>query len=594
MKAKSFFAFLLAFLVTVIACTASTVGSAVITTYTGTVSVLPGNTRSQNPDYSHAWLDTVIVRSDASAILPDELEPVDSYPYSLTYDEFVHEASQYMVLFDLDTNSVTVGFDQLIQVLYYSFTALGLTDDAGTMYDYLVEYGIDCNAGADSEQTKLMHMSIIYACLKNNAYYAVYGENITIPKGVTLEHAIVICLSQALGISLPSGVNTLSGLSLLVMRSYITDADLPVSANPDEAEAEYWAKISVAAAQDYQVPTVAFNEATGAQKEYVDYAYCASVIKLKYDITVNPLKLYEAVNNADTYAVHKLILKTMLDEKGISYSADETTQALFEKTCNNGYFELEKEFYSDIFSYNIYTDYACEKVWFSPFTLCEQLDGDLSYLTMTLNGTPIKHGATASVDFNKANSTQAVELKVTYNDGGFENDTVVYKFNLIKKSPEESTTQTENDNGSLVGTIEGFISSALPEDNIVAQQRVEEVFSGINEMMSTTHGDGVLTTYNTQTTASSSSVFTTFPSTTQAQLTTSDASTSSLFTTYPAEKTQGGIGATFAAITENPIAVATPFSLAAIGTAVGLIINSRKRKDYLRDEEEQAENYFEE
>ena len=55
--------------------------SAIVTSYSGTLKVLPGNTRSSSPEYNYAWLDNVIVRDDAMAVTSSTLIP--KHPRSL-------------------------------------------------------------------------------------------------------------------------------------------------------------------------------------------------------------------------------------------------------------------------------------------------------------------------------------------------------------------------------------------------------------------------------------------------------------------------------------------------------------------------------
>lgn len=452
--------------------------SAIVTSYNGVMSVLPGNTRSSSPDYNYAWLDNVIIRDDAMAVTSSTVIPKpEDYQGSHTYDEFIKEAEQYSVLFDIDENTVTTAYKELTNTMYYLAVAMGMTDELPAMRQYLQDYGIKLpdNEAADDKAV----VAVVYAALKYDAVYVLYEKHAEIPAGTTLEGALVIILSALTNTMLPSGIDTLTGFAVNTVKAYVTQFEqLPISENPDAAEVFHWAKVITAAANDYQVPLAAYDVATGSQKAYVDYAYYATIINTVYDVTINPIHLIIATQSDDELALQKLILHTMLTEKEIPFYSGLSAEELFELATENGCFALEDEFYSDILTYEITVAENCEKLWFTPFVLAGQLDGgNDDFVSIDLNGTLMKPSSTVAAQLNPALRQEEVLMSVAYNDG-VRNDVAVYKF-IVNKDASLNNDKSDSSENNLVGNVQDFVNNIVPSDNEKVSQIVDGVFTGI-------------------------------------------------------------------------------------------------------------------
>lgn len=471
-----------------------------ITTYGGTLRVLPGNTRSSAPEYNYAWLDNLVVRDDAMAVTSKTITPKPTdHPGSHTYDEFIHEAQQYTALFKLDENTVAAAYNEITYAMYYLITAMNMTDDLDTMREYITSYGIRLPGNEDAEDK--VAIAVTYAALKYDAVYVLYEKKVDIPQGTTLDGAVVIILSALTNTTLPSGIDTLTGMAVNTMKQYVTQFDqLPVSKNPSPEEVFHWAKVVTAAGNDYQVPLNEYDETTTAQKEYVDYAYYATILNTMYDVTINPINLMVATQSEDELAVQKLIMQTMLQEKGVDFDYGMTAQELFVLAEENGCFALEDELYSDVLNYEIVVAETCQKIWFTPFPLAEQLEGGSNeFLTIKLNEKEVEPNSTTSVDLYTSLKEETVLLSLNYNDGT-RNDTAVYEFRIIKDASlnDESAVQSEND---MVAEVEKFVNTIVPDQNSEAAQKIDSIFAAIDDKVQeniTTSSDvneGLLTTY---------------------------------------------------------------------------------------------------
>ena len=577
------------------------------------IKVNPGNPRSDNPDYSFAWLDNIIIRYDPNSVTSAVITPKPSdYAYSETYEEFVQEVNNYSKLFALDEETVGASYREISTALFYAVTAMGFTDTQENMREYLRSYGIRLPASESFEDKATI--AVVYAALKYDAVYILYEKHVDIPVGSSLDEALVMILSALTGTMLPSGIDTLTGLAVLVMKNYVTQFDqLPVSENPSAEEVFHWAKIITAAQNEYKVPLDQYDMTSKAQKEYVDYAYYASILNTLYDINVNPIYLVLAMQSKEENALQKFILETMLDEKNVSYSKEMSCKQLFDLACKNGFFDLEKEFYTDIFDYELVVPSSTQKIWFTPFCLAGQLEGSNdAYITVYLNGVQMAQNTTVSTPVDPAKATEKVELKVVYDDKANEKQEAVYTFHVVKVKALDDKREENADKG-LVGEVENFIGTIVPNENIAANEKVSQVFdsiqTGISQSVSNVAGD-ILTTYSVSGTENSVGI-------TQYDIETTAASqdgdrfdfdyleelingvyvtdangnivtTSALGTADDDAGELNVIEKVTETVKESPEVVAVPSSLLAVFGFVGYFMSKKHKDTYVDDEAEET------
>ena len=601
--------FLTALLLTLAVCPVG--ASAIVTSYNGTLAALPGNTRSSSPEYNYAWLDNVIIRDDAMAVTSSAVVPKPTdYQGSHTYDEFIKEAEQYSVLFDIDENTVTAAYRELTNTMYYLAVAMGMTDELPAMRQYLQDYGIrlPANEAADDKAV----IGVVYAALKYDAVYVLYEKHAEIPEGTTLEGALVIILSALTNTMLPSGINTVTGFAVNAVKTYVTQFEqLPISENPDVEEVFHWAKIITAASNDYQVPLAAFDIATESQKAYVDYAYYATIINTVYDVTIDPIYLIIATQSDEELALQKLILQTMLTEKQIPYADGMSTEELFCLATDNGCFALEDEFYSDILSYEVTVAETCEKLWFTPFVLAGQLDGGSDdFVSIDLNGTLMKPSSTMSAQLNPNLRQEEVLLSVAYNDG-VRNDTAVYKFTVIK-DPALNNKQESDAENNMVADVESFVNTIVPTDNEKVSEIVDSIFEGVDNQLGDTaiNPDGLIPTVpdngitltdpslrdpsSAQLPAGSPSVTDYYDSAMLDDLfagvyaTDADGNiitTTSFISFGTTEQARSVVQTVTDAVKENPELIIAPSSLLTLGSLAGFYLKKKQRRSVLDSED---------
>ena len=501
LKIKRLCSFLLVLLILAGLACAPFYASASVTANSGKLQILPGHPRSASPVYSKAWLDNIVIRDSASAVTVARLVPKDAYPYSHTFDEFVTEVNNYSVLNLINEKTVSSAYDDVITVMYYMVTALGMTGDSASMKKYIRSKGITTPPLETAEDE--IKIAVVYAALKYDAVYTLYNKKVTFPQGISLDGAICVILAALTGTFLPSGVDTLSGFAVNSVKTYISQFDsLPVSNNPGNDEIFHWAKVITASANDYTVPVEAYGTLTGEEKEYVDYAYFASILDKVYDVKLDPVKLAGADKSEERNSVQTLILQTMLDESGVDYSIDDSCEALFKAACENGRFPLDEEFYSDIFSYDLYVASDCQKVWFTPFALASQVGGDDAYLTIYLGEKEMSPDQTVAYVLDASKDKEVINLKVVYAEPDSTPETVLYRFSVVRKAAAAGNGESQN---SLTAEIQGMLDGVIPADNEKANAIVNNIMSQVDSALSTTasiNNGNVLTTYAAGTTAS--------------------------------------------------------------------------------------------
>lgn len=564
----------------------------------GDIVSCPGNTRIyvEESKYNYAWLDSVILRDGADSVAPLTVYPVCDDPYSHTYQEFVKECNSYMLLSKDSDNTVENSIMDMLKTVYYLLVASGkITDTNPDMRAFNESKGVVYPL-AEGQFTDI-YTVITYACLKQDLCKIVTDKSVTITRGTTVEGAVVRFLSAVCDMSVPSTVDSVPVFSYLFTEKYIVDeSSYPVSENPSEDEVYYWVKLQAAQKAGYSVPaTTKYKDLTQSQKDYVTYAYYASVLKTRYDVAVDPMRLKVAMNSGDSYnEVPRLVLETMLEDVSVSYSSDESGESLFNKTLNEGYFAIDNEFYTDIYNYRIYVPSDCEKVWITAFPVAGQLsDGDINKVSTYLNGALVKNNSTNYVAIPDSGATFTVKTKYADN-----NDTATYTFSVVKT----------NDAGSLNAAPSINISDPISEIKNEISNVISNAVDSAAEYTSATEGYtfNTVTTYaveeNTSSVLlnSSSDGFEAYPTDDSGSvLTTRDP----LETEAQEETTASVIINVANTVKENPAVVAAPAGLIAVGASAGFIFYRRRKDDEglfegdaMEEEEilEEEEDFFEE
>ena len=574
--------------------------SAVVVSLEDGLALNPGNTRNPNPVYNFAWLDQLFVRTDAMAVAPSVLTPTPAdNPYSHTYEEFIDECDRYITLSSLNEKSVNSVYSLLVEAVYYTVVAAGMTENFDAMCAILTDNGIILPDEVTNEDK--MKVAVVFAAMQYNAIYVLYEKEAVLPAGITLDTALTIILGSLTGIDVHSGVNSVSGLGVQAVKQYLDDFDyIPLSDNPSTEELFYFLKVAVITENSDSVPMTKYSKVTADDKEYVNYKYFATILGSAYDIEIDPDVLYYAEKSGQSLAVQRVVLEAMLNGKSVAYSESYSVEKLFKLACKNGCFPLEQEFFSDILSYKLEVAPSCEKIWFTPITIGDQLNGgNKEPISIYIQGKSVAPGSTTFADLDTSKSEETLFLEVNYTEGA-KKDVALYEFRIIKNPALESETKATD----VVGQVQEMVNGLIPTDNEKASQIVESVFSGINEGVSQTDVQGyvgnILSTYANEFSlvagSATTGVYNTdylgellegmYETDADGNIITTKTYT---VTTEEAENENGGfIQQVTQTVAENPEIVAAPTGLIALGGLLGFMMN-KKHKDSLRFDDEAEE-----
>lgn len=577
MKSKRLLCFILTSMLLISACCGSFVSLASVYYENGQAKATPGQTKTYVPleDYNYAWIDDVVVRDSSSSVTALTLVPVTESPYSHTLDQFVEECNNYTSLFNASEEVLESTFVTSLKALYYSLIASGVITETNTvMRTYNEENGI-VYPFVESELTQ-MYTAIVYVSLKTDLYGAILDKQIEIPRGTTVEGAIVNILSSMCSMNVPANVNSLSSFTYLFAEDYVVDEKkYPVSDEPSETEVYYWVRLAAADNAGYSVPTdVPYSAVTAEQEEYVLYAYYASILTQRYEVMVDPLLLRAALLSGEKEKkIPELVLKAMLDEVSISYEKNETTESLFEKAKTEGFFDLEAEFYTDIYDYRVYVSPENEQVWFTSYLVADQLvDGDIDCAETYINGNKVKNTSTTGVKLDNDTETTVV-IEVLYDDGE-RSDKATYTF-VIEKNANAADV-----NGNLNIDIADPIDSVLDSLSGAA----DNYMTGVEIPTAPTtkpNGSNTITTYPLNGIGSGNK-FETYPTDANGNVI---GNIDALTTAKQEQTTVQVLDKSLAeTVKENPEYVATPIGLLAVGASAGYIFFRRRKNELFAEE----------
>lgn len=580
MRCKKMLAVLL--LITVLSAfiCSSFVSSASVFYIDGDATVCPGTTKNyvKPEEYNYAWIDDVVMRDSSMSVVPLVPHPVTDYPYSHTASEFVSECNNYAMLFEAGETILQSTFVKTLKTTYYSLLASGaITSSEPEMRAYNESRGI--TYPFDETATTHMYTTIVYALLKSDIASAILKQDIEIPRGTSVEGAVVIYLSKVCGMDVPSSVASIESFAYLFANEYVLEgSDVPVGKNPTQQEVYYWVKVLAAEKQGYEVDKVTpYANVTSDMETYVNNAYYASILTSKYGIYVSPTLLGKALDSGErSKAVPKLVLMSMLDSVNTEYSESQSIEDLFDMAKADGFFNLEDDFYTDIYDYEVTVSDTSTELWFTAFLVADQLtDGSIDNAKTYINGALVSNSSTNSVKLTGASTKFTV--KIEYNDeqtGKY--DEAEYNFTVKKSSDGSNVVGGINVNigdpvGSVLGSAEsavsGYVQSGASHDTdyvdqdattaattypIVDSSKYSEMHSSFLETYPTDENGNVIVTQDPL------------------------ATTEKTETTTQAQSVLSSVTQT---IKDKPEYVATPIGLLAVGASAGYIFFRRRKEN---------------
>ena len=382
-----------------------------------------------------SWLRQLYVKENMLSldgiITEKPLIPIAAHPYRTDATCFAEEVNEYAEIYTLDKESQKAAYIYVFQQLG-ALSIIGDPDATGqSKAAWLREQGIIITPAQEEDPDSIFMISALYALWKNDFYYVFTGERITIPPGTKLEAVLMLYMlaldddDESLLLFLNQYFDITSIVSLedyiyytclfaLYTSGYVNSREL-VTISRDET----YRRLSIMTISQSGLAV----DASTATDEEIQIKYMAAMLGMQYDITLDPDSTFKA-NRAKTLPYY-IIQRMAYEDKGIAVSSAKYTyeQAFDLVSKKTTRFDLEQEFYSDIYEYNVYLDYFRELLYINP------TPADISHLTIKINDKIVTPSKYEKVNLTK-DDKQVITITVQYS--GNPKKTTTYKLNVFQ------------------------------------------------------------------------------------------------------------------------------------------------------------------
>lgn len=423
------------------------------------------NTQYKYEEVDPSWLRQLVIKEDmlsTNGLFKEEvLIPVCEYPYTTDAPNFKAHVEEYIELYTLDDDSQRAAYLYLLeQIGALSIIANPETSDKSKA-DWLREQGIIITEDDEKDNDKKLMISALYALMYNDFYYVIKGERLNIPKGTPLEDAVVMYLmalsgenSQLTDFVLKFFGKTSVGnledyiyytsLMSLYTQGYVSPFEIPTISRE-----EVYRRVAI---MTIRTAGIAIDSETATTEE-IRHKYLAAMMGTQYSVTIDPAALKKALDKktAPYYILQRMAYEdAKVTISATKYSYEECFRLVLHKTNR---FDLENEFFSDIFEYDIRLDNIRSNISVNPNPISK------SDVSISINGVDVTGGSYAVVELaGKAKETITI---VSRQGSGKNIKTSVYKVNVH----QGVTAPSDSDLTGLIPTLGGLNNEEKPSGN---------------------------------------------------------------------------------------------------------------------------------
>ncbi len=428
-------------------------------------AVIGADTQYSYDSNDPGWLSDIIVKEDMATVESlasrSTLEPVAKYQYNHTADSFRQEIEYYEKLYTLDpalSNSSYLYIMQAASQMNGAAAADSYSDEY--IKSYLTRMGIVWPEGGDETEHAIAARAL-YSFLTANPEY-------TVTPGAGLYDVFTTYLSQMVGTDVSSILSFDADATLSNIEEYLLAASKYTlyrkgyEVNASTGADETYRLMSVMSIREQGITVDAANAGTD---EIKNKYLCAMMSKL-YDIEPDAQSFSTAASGGNLVS---FILQCIGKVKGLAIKNGTSYQTAFETVRDNSdYFNLENQFYADIYEYNVNLKNRRSKIYLSlvPFISNEQDNA----LTLRINGEQVKPGYYSSVALDKTKASEQLKIDVSGIADGL-NFAKTYLLNIRQGLVDPENT------GTTVSSALSKISAAV--EKAVSDIGVDTPFSGI-------------------------------------------------------------------------------------------------------------------
>ncbi len=382
-----------------------------------------------------SWLRQLVIKENMLSVdgivTEKAMHPVTSYPYITDAPSFKEEVSEYVEIYTLDEESQKAAYIYVFQQL----GALSIIADPDatdqSKVEWLREQGIIITEEEEKDPESILMISALYALWKNDFFYVLEGERLTIPAGTTLEAALMMYMvgfgrdDRSLIAFLDKYFNITqivnfedyvyyTCLFALYTNGYVTSREITTIERN-----EVFRRLAIMSISNAGISV----DVKTATDEEVQIKYMAAMLGTQYNVTLDPDSTFKA--NRQNTVHHYIIQRMAYEDKGLAlssskYTYEEAFDIVLKKTNR---FDLEKTFYSDIYEYNVYLDYFRESIYINPTPI------DNGLLTVKINDEKVDLSQYTNIPLTNE-PTQMLMVNVKYN--GESAETTTYRLNIYQ------------------------------------------------------------------------------------------------------------------------------------------------------------------
>lgn len=409
-----------------------------------------------------SWLRKLIVKENMLSVdgivTEKAMYPVTNYPYITDAPCFAEEVNEYVEIYTLDEESQKAAYIYVFQQI----GALSIIADPEatdqSKADWLREQGIIITEEEEKDPESILMISALYALWKNDFYYVLKGERLTIPPGTKLEAALMMYMVGLDGDdrSLLAFINKYFNITSIVsLEDYIfytclfalyTNGYVNSREIATIPRNEVFRRLAIMSISNYGIAI----DVNTASDEEIQIKYMAAMLGTQYSVTLDPDSVFKA--NRNNTVPYYIIQRMAYEDKGIAISSAKYTyeQAFDIVLKKTNRFDLEKEFYSDIYEYDIYLDYFRDILYINPTPI------DTGLLTVKINDEVVDLSQYAKVALTNE-PTQVVVVNVKYN--GDSGESTTYRLNVHQGIENAPTDE------NITGVVSNIGSDIVPNLN---------------------------------------------------------------------------------------------------------------------------------
>lgn len=414
------------------------------------------NTQYKYEEVDPSWLRQLVIKEDmlsSNGLFKEEvLIPVCDYPYTTDAPTFKAHVEEYIELYTLDDESQRAAYLYLLeQIGALSIIANPETSEKSKA-DWLREHGIIITEEDEEDLDKILMISALYALMHNDFYYVIKGERLDIPKGTPLEEATVMYLMALSGENTQltefvikffdkSSIRNLedyiyyTSLMALYTQGYISPFEISTLSRE-----EVFRRVAI---MTIRSAGIAIDSETATTEE-IRHKYLAAMLGKQFSVTIDPAAFKKALDKktAPYYILQRMAYEdAKVTISATKYSYEECFRLVLKKTNR---FDLENEFYSDIFEYDIHLDNIRSNISVNPNPI------NKSGVSISINGVDVTGGSYAVVELaGKAKETITI---VSRYSSGKNAKTSIYKVNVH----QGVTAPPDSDLTGLIPTLGGL------------------------------------------------------------------------------------------------------------------------------------------